>query len=145
MQTFVPYPDFALSAECLDRQRLGKQRVENLQIMKAIQVPGAGWANHPAVKMWRATPGSLVAYQRAIVTEWLARGYKDTCWEKTLDVWHFTFGPDMGPTAYQMPEWWGRVDVHLSHQSNLVRKDPAHYRQYFHDVPDDLEYVWPVP
>jgi hypothetical protein len=24
-----------------------------------------------------------------------------------------------------------------------VRKDPAHYRRYFPDVPDDLPYVWP--
>ena len=34
MQTFLPYPDFARSAAVLDRQRLGKQRVEVLQILK---------------------------------------------------------------------------------------------------------------
>lgn len=28
MQTFLPYPDFVESASVLDRQRLGKQRVE---------------------------------------------------------------------------------------------------------------------
>jgi len=28
MQTFLPYPDFARSAAVLDRQRLGKQRLE---------------------------------------------------------------------------------------------------------------------
>jgi len=26
----------------------------------------------------------------------------------------------------------------------LVRKDPGHYRALFPDVPDDLEYLWPV-
>jgi hypothetical protein len=26
----------------------------------------------------------------------------------------------------------------------LVRKDPAHYRGYVPDVPDDLRYVWPA-
>jgi hypothetical protein len=25
-----------------------------------------------------------------------------------------------------------------------VRKDPHHYRPLFPQVPDDLEYVWPV-
>ena len=49
MQTFLPYPDFVASARCLDRRRLGKQRVEVLQLLRALLVPGSGWANHPAV------------------------------------------------------------------------------------------------
>ena len=36
MQTFLPYPDFAKSAACLDNRRLGKQRVECLQILKTL-------------------------------------------------------------------------------------------------------------
>lgn len=36
MQTFLPYPDFAQSAACLDNKRLGKQRVECLQILRAL-------------------------------------------------------------------------------------------------------------
>lgn len=47
MQTFLPYPSFVESAKCLDRQRLGKQRVEVLQLLKALLVPGSGWGNHP--------------------------------------------------------------------------------------------------
>ena len=35
MQTFLPYPDFARSARCLDNRRLGKQRVESYQILRA--------------------------------------------------------------------------------------------------------------
>jgi hypothetical protein len=31
--------------------------------------------------------------------------------------------------------------VHDSHRSALVRKDPAHYRRFFPDVPDDLPYL----
>jgi len=37
MQTFLPFPDFKKSASCLDYKRLGKQRVEGLQILNAIQ------------------------------------------------------------------------------------------------------------
>lgn len=36
MQTFLPYEDFNQSTAVLDRQRLGKQRVEALQLLKAI-------------------------------------------------------------------------------------------------------------
>lgn len=53
MQTFLPYKSFAESAACLDNKRLGKQRVEVLQILKALHNPSYGWQNHPAVKMCR--------------------------------------------------------------------------------------------
>ena len=36
MQTFLPLPTFAASAQCLDRARLGKQRVETLQFAHAL-------------------------------------------------------------------------------------------------------------
>ena len=39
MQTFLPFADFSKSAACLDDKRLGKQRVECLQILKALQSP----------------------------------------------------------------------------------------------------------
>jgi hypothetical protein len=46
--------------------------------------------------------------------------------------------------AGALPPWLGDEDLHLSHRSALVRKDPEHYRPHFPDVPDDLPYVWPV-
>jgi len=36
MNTFLPYPDFVKSAQCLDYRRLGKQRVEAWQIYLAL-------------------------------------------------------------------------------------------------------------
>jgi hypothetical protein len=39
MQTFLPLPDFIESAKVLDYKRLGKQRVEAWQILKAILNP----------------------------------------------------------------------------------------------------------
>ncbi len=54
MQTFLPYPDFAESARVLDNKRLGKQRVEVLQILNVLtDSTRKGWRNHPAVAMWR--------------------------------------------------------------------------------------------
>ena len=40
MQTFLPYPDFERSAKVLDNKRLGKQRVEVLQILNVLLRPG---------------------------------------------------------------------------------------------------------
>lgn len=38
MQTFLPYPDFNESARVLDDKRLGKQRVECLQILNVLAI-----------------------------------------------------------------------------------------------------------
>ena len=46
--------------------------------------------------------------------------------------------------AGELPPWLGRDDLHLSHRSSLLRKDPAHYRPLFGDLPADLAYVWPA-
>lgn len=135
MQTFLPYPDFIQSAACLDRQRLGKQRVEVLQLLKALNGESKGWTNHPATRMWEDHQEALICYGLAICSEWISRGYKDTCYEKIND-----YSEDAEVT---MPPWMGDPSFHRSHQSNLVRKDPDYYGSQF-AVPDDLEYVWPV-
>ena len=135
MQTFLPYSDFVQSAACLDRQRLGKQRVEVLQLLKALNGESSGWTNHPATRMWRGYQEALVCYGLAVCSEWISRGYNDTCYEKIN-----SYSED---AEVVMPPWMGDSDFHLSHQSNLIRKDAEHYSQYF-SVPDDIGYVWPV-
>jgi hypothetical protein len=191
LQTFLPYPDFAESAAVLDRMRLGKQRVETLQIAQAlwgrklmntfalvptgkqkfigdefsnvddpkfwqsvtkrvdlpqtewrIEHTSVGWANHPATKMWAGEGTALLDYQTAICGEWVSRGYKDTCLEKTeflfLDVVNYM---SMG---FDGPAWLGREDVHSSHRANLLRKDPEWYGKYGWTEDPATEYVWPV-
>lgn len=134
MQTFLPYRSFIQSAESLDRQRLGKQRVECLQILKALTNRSYHWQNHPAVHMWRGYEASLKQYSLVICSIWIERGYNDTCFDKisAIEV------PD-GPAAH----WLGDEAFHLSHQSNLIRKLPEHYRPLWPEVPDNLPYVWP--
>ena len=79
MQTFLPYPDFAASARVLDNVRLGKQRVEAMQILRALTRTPYGWKHHPAVKMWCRFEEALGAYGYAVCAEWTARGFADTC------------------------------------------------------------------
>lgn len=137
MQTFLPEPSFKYSAAVLDNQRLGKQRVEAKQILRALRGETIGWVNHPATKMWRGYEGALIRYGVAICDQWIMRGFDDTL----LPYFHDMMFEHPGIT---LPHWFGRVDFHRSHQSNLVRKDPQHYRRYYPDVPDNLPYVWPV-
>lgn len=132
MQTFLPYSDFRKSASVLDTKRLGKQRVECMQILNAMEF-GGGWANHPATRMWRGHEDALKAYMAACIDEWLFRGYKNT-----MRV------PRFNPN-YKKPRWLGNREFHLSHKSNLLRKQPVHYGMYFRNVPDNLPYTWPEP
>src|ERR1700712_589343 len=78
MQTFLPYADFEATAHVLDRQRLGKQRVETLQILRALVLPDYGWQNHPAVRMWRGRTEALVRYGLDCVENWQGRGHSDS-------------------------------------------------------------------
>lgn len=143
MQTFLPYDNFDKSAAVLHMKHLGKQRVENLQIMKALTDESYGWQNHPAVRMWRGYELKLWAYQMSICDEWISRGYKDTCADKTSSV--FMQHPEYGHFKYENPSWLGNEDFHRAMRSNLLRKKPEHYGPLFEvDLPDDLDYIWPI-
>ena len=148
MQTFLPYSNLSRTASVLDRQRLGKQRVETLQIVKALTDPSYGWQNHPVVGMWRGYLPALLKYQMAICGEWTRRGYKDTCLDKTFAIARESFGSDYEMklaivTAIE-PPWFGNADIHLSHRSNLLRKLPEHYAPLFEpELVDTIPYVWP--
>lgn len=140
MQTFLPYSDFEESAQCLDRQRLGKQRVEVLQILNALAGQSRGWTNHPAVQMWKSHEYSLMIYGITVCTEWINRGYKDTCILKIENVYNENFY--LTSSLYN-PVWLGG-QIHITHQSNLIQKFPEHYKPIFGDIPEDLEYYWPT-
>ena len=135
MQTFVPYPSLASSAVVLDNKRLGKQRVETFQLLRANLDITIGWKNHPAAKMWRGHESGLIAYGVAICNEWISRGYNDTCLMKIL-----SFG---NPNPDDMPSWWGDDAVHSSHRSNLLRKFPEWYGQFGWSDSPEMPYVWP--
>ncbi len=149
MQTFLPYADFERSALVLDQQRLGKQRVETLQIVRALTRPDYGWQHHPAVLMWKGFEEALGRYGYVCCEVWTRLGFSDTCALtiatdlRTAGITTVRTQPELAAAA-ALPSWLGDEAMHRSHQSALVRKDREHYRSLFPDVPDDLDYVWPV-
>src|SRR3954463_9586551 len=151
MQPFLPVADFEDGARLLDSPRLGKQRVETLQILRALELPDYGWASHPAVRMWRGRTPALVASGRAMVRVWRERGFADSTRTPITE-----FAPEVADAAQAdlaagglLPSWVGDEALHLSHRSNLLAKEPDFYRPLFHPIfgvePEDLPYVWPEP
>ncbi|TQS18427.1 MSMEG_6728 family protein [Microbispora sp. KK1-11] len=149
MQTFLPYPDFAATARVLDPLRLGKQRVEALQVLRTLTVPGYGWRHHPVAHMWAGYEEALVRYGLEIVTVWCDLGRADTCaGTMTRELLDFRgIGTPRTQAALaeagELPPWLGDAALHLSHRSALLRKDPQFYGPKFPGDPDDLPYVWP--
>jgi hypothetical protein len=138
MQTFLPFSDFMKSFQVLDWRRLGKQRVEALTIIKAIEgqsrndgKPYKGWKNHPCVNMWRKYVPALKKYHNLSILEWENRGYNNNMPLFELDENQIIY-----------PHWLGFPQFHASHRANLLRKDFTHYSQYgWEEQPSDI-YVW---
>jgi hypothetical protein len=149
VQTFLPFPDFERTARVLDRRRLGRQRVEALMLLNALTVEGHGWRHHPAAKMWRGYEEALGRYAFTMCEVWSELGYADSVAGTVAGHLRDRLGITKVRTQSQLaragklPPWLGDDRFHVSHRSNLVRKDPGHYRPELGDVPDDLEYVWP--
>lgn len=165
MQTFIPFSDLDQSAQVLDRQRLGKQRVETMQLVSAIlgikpdgsPKTNKAWSNHPAALMWKENPLGLLVYQNAITKEWKSRGYKDTCWVKTktlfayldmlpedVDVNSTDFLSEEQINAIAMPKWIGDEKVHASHRAALLFKAPELYLRFGWNETPEYNYVWPI-
>lgn len=131
MQTFLPVASLKASAEMLDYRRLGKQRVEALQIVNALLGRSDGWRNHPATQMWERNVSGLMAYHDFCIDEWVRRGYRNTM-EK------------FGLRAYTLPDWFGDDEFHASHRAALLHKDFEFYSKYDWREQPALNYRWPT-
>lgn len=148
MQTFVPFPDLAMSAQALDSKRLNKQLLEGRQIYQILaqNKRTGGWVNHPAVKMWRNYDTGLYAYLVDIYKECVARGIKaDKNWDaiETMHANNWHRGDNV-----VMPPWWNDERVHESHRNNLYVKDSEYYHDFFDakrvTCCDRCNYFWPT-
>lgn len=146
MQTFLPYKDFERSAQVLDWRRLGKQRIETLQILKALLNKSEGWRNHPATLMWEDHEFQLSRYGMYMCKEWKARGYNPgVTYPQVREIYN-----QLKEEGYRrdLPTWVGKKKFHQTHRQMLVWKAPKLYLGKFKDVLEvpevKPEYWWPV-
>lgn len=134
MQTFMPEPlDFDSCAVVLDNRRLGKQRVEALQILHALTTPDYGWQNHPAVRMWRGYTRALKEYYNCMLNEWEQRGFRN------LKLKYFY----QSTRRIEYPPWLTVPNLKYTHRANLLRKDPVYYGRFKWEVTTMNGYWWP--
>lgn len=139
MQTFIIDHDIPKSMKLLDYRRLGKQRVEAIQIARlCLKLDDNHWKHHPTVKMWKGYESYLIKiYLVECLREWFKRGYKNNkCLDYYIDLEKLVRNRDI-----VKPPWITDEFV-KSHQSNLIRKKPEFYKPKFPNVPDNLPYIW---
>ena len=140
MQTFLAYPDYYKSMQCLDKSRLGNQVWrEGLTLIRG------GWPNHPASKMWRGHFYHLGLYLLEGIKVLAERG-KDYPEVRAKIELEMSKHPDTGA-----PTWFGNEAFHASHRAALLYKLPEWYSQFgWTEQPDSLNekgklnYVWPI-
>jgi hypothetical protein len=162
MQTFVPLTtSFEDIAKVLDNKRLNKQALEGWQILMTLleldpqgehRVP-KGWANHPAVRMWRGHEVALHRYIQAMVDEWKRRGFKSTIGDKAKATLMRAYDLDLIQSPATNPDWVSNYsyfgEIAASHRLALLSKDYEWYSQFQwpEDTgkrPETYDYIWPV-
>ena len=138
MQTFLPYADFNKTVECLDYRRLGKMRIEAMQIYRVITGQAkpnksgkVAWSSHPAVRMWRNHEDALAIYHNSCIKEWIKRGYKN----------NMSLIEPKGKIIY--PHWLGDEKFHALHRGTLLFKNYEWYSQFGWEEEPKYEYIWP--
>lgn len=139
MQVFLPYANFRTTAQHLDMKRLGKQRVECMQIVSAVTgvkvqayanglevvKAGPGWRNHPITKLWAPHLPYLVNYACEMCDEWVRRGYKDTTKNKIQLIGsHQSLST---PGRVTKPPFLGDQQFLDVYKKILILKDPHFY------------------
>lgn len=149
MQTFLPYADFKLSAQCLDKKRCWKQVVECNQILNALKLSREGtipigkkkigWANHSCTRMWRGYESALKVYHN-VFFDWCVEYWKI----KPVKTKRIELEKDF---SYEMPPWFGFPLLHSTHRGRLLDKKYDFFSQYGwaeQPISEAEGYFWPV-
>ena len=144
MQTFITDFNIRISAQNLDRIRLGNQRNEAIIILKNVLGIQNGWKHHPAVKMWIGYEKFLLyVYITAHIIEWSIRGYKNIkCVKEYNNLSKLLVDRHITDKHMCTPPWI-TTDFIESHRSNLIKKNRDFYKRLFPNTIEGLPYVWP--
>ena len=137
MQTFLPYADFLLSAQMMDKKRCFKQVVECHQILNVLEGRRDGWKNHPAVKMWVGYIDTLKEYTNAFI--FVSKH------DHKVNTKYMYFEMDKDSKRI-LPWWFGDKNFHRAMRARLIEKDRDFYLPKFPNDEgfNDGKYFWPV-
>jgi hypothetical protein len=115
MQTFLPYASFSSSVSCLDRQRLGNQRVEARQALTTLLLEDLFWNDYPSFVTLRGLQLKKTDYAknrfRELITLFLT-GYEDVKYE-VLKTSKFKYNHNIPWINHPCIRMWRGYDIAL--------------------------------
>jgi hypothetical protein len=96
------------------------------------------YKDHPAVKAWAMCELQLINLGMSILETWS---------RVPDDLYHIKMFLDdqfnNAESGYMgFPGWFGKHEVHKSHQSELLRIHPLYYQEHFPDTTLDIPLIW---
>ena len=163
VNTFIIVPDIVKTAQLLDTKRLGKQRIEALEIINCLEEFDktgkitSKWGNHPVVKCWMGFTNHLKVYYNIILREWINRGYNNNMEFYQIEnenLYHIVPCNFHNNSIvfcgtynyYSFPFWVAFYPFYMSHQASLCRKYPKYYSSLLREELNyflEIGYFWP--
>lgn len=133
--TFLPNIRFFSSIRTLDDVRVGRQRKDALKILQGLMGEGE---HHISQDMWSGFEYTLGVYGMTACNVWSQeRGNKDDIAFQIHQIL------ECMPHEFLVPPWMEDLNVHRSHRSYLIRKDPHHYAGQWPNTPENMPLLWP--
>lgn len=160
VNTFITSESLEECAKNLDNLRLGKQRVECIQLISFIEnKDNKGFRNHPILIMWSNNVDALKVYCNFMIREWIKRGFTNTIELYDLDESKIVFykniyneetklteiiKPEIKDDSIVFPIWFNWKPLILSHQSSLLKKNFDYYSKIFicNEEFFNFGYIW---
>lgn len=140
MLTFLPMIGFFKSLRELDDARLGKQRQDALNILKALLTAGKprGATATPNIQMWSGFEYTLAVFGMSACSVWqVERRNRD---KLAFEIHALV---DSVPKDLLEPPWLGDLNFHRSHRSYLINKDADFYAVKWPNTPERMPLLWP--
>lgn len=135
----MPYEDMQANALVFDDDLLRMECRASAVFLKALRGEAPGWQRHSTTKLWQGHEEALACYGMFMAQELHFRRLGG------VEEGHIIrqLMPGAGDWLPEMPEWVGCLDIHVSHRSFLVAKNPNHYGPQFPAVKGEVSLRWP--
>lgn len=142
MFVLLPYPNYHLSAKIFSNTDLVEQISNVLYNLRYLhqaeeQKPPKGNEQVLAWRAWQGHEAQLAEYGLVLCEEAETRSLNPTAKD---ELEFHQLAAESG--GLLKPEWFGNVNLHTSHQSRLLRSDPAYYGLFFPHIKDDIPTQW---
>ena len=140
---WLPYANVTNSVQALSDDDLIEQ-IRQCELLVQMLAEEATDSRLLVVQMWRGYETCVVTYLLQACQEFDRRAprWKHLTLALVRRVWLRAEGVGW-PRGKPMPRWFGSRLVHMSHQSQLMRRRPTHYARQWPTVPLDMPLLWP--